>query len=43
MKLNLYNTNHQLILVYATFGMALAMFILGVTFMSIPKDLDEAA
>ena len=43
MKLNLYDTKAGLILVYATFGMALALFILRVTFMSIPKDLDEAA
>lgn len=43
MKLKLYDTKTGLILVYATFGLALALFILRVTFMSIPKDLDEAA
>ncbi|WP_314002685.1 carbohydrate ABC transporter permease [uncultured Paenibacillus sp.] len=43
MKLNLYDTKAGLVLVYASFGMALALFILRVTFMSIPKDLDEAA
>ncbi|HZG84338.1 carbohydrate ABC transporter permease [Paenibacillus sp.] len=43
MKLNLYDTKAGLILVYASFGMALALFILRVTFLSIPKDLDEAA
>lgn len=43
MKLDLYDTKIGLILVYLTFGMALALFILRVTFMSIPKDLDEAA
>ncbi|EXX85292.1 sugar ABC transporter permease [Paenibacillus darwinianus] len=43
MKLNLYDTKTGLVLVYASFGMALALFILRVTFMSIPKDLDEAA
>lgn len=43
MKLDLYDTKAALILVYASFGMALALFILRVSFMSIPKDLDEAA
>lgn len=43
MKLNLYDTKMGLVLVYASFGMALALFILRVTFMAIPKDLDEAA
>jgi raffinose/stachyose/melibiose transport system permease protein len=43
MKMNLYNTKTGLILVYASFGMALALFILRLTFMSIPKDFDEAA
>lgn len=43
MKLNLYDTKAGLVLVYASFGMALALFILRITFMAIPKDLDEAA
>ncbi|WP_372661067.1 carbohydrate ABC transporter permease [Cohnella sp.] len=43
MKLNLYDTKTGLVLVYASFGMALALFILRVTFMAISKDLDEAA
>jgi raffinose/stachyose/melibiose transport system permease protein len=42
-KLGLYNTKTGLILVYISFGMAMALFILRLTFMSIPKDFDEAA
>lgn len=43
MGLNLYDTKAALILVYASFGLALALFILRGSFMVIPKDLDEAA
>jgi raffinose/stachyose/melibiose transport system permease protein len=43
MKLGLYDTKTGLILAYASFGLALALFILRSTFMTIPKDLDEAA
>ncbi|HEU5140097.1 MAG TPA: carbohydrate ABC transporter permease [Bacillales bacterium] len=43
MKLGLYNTKTGLILVYSSFGLALALFVLRGTFMTIPKELDEAA
>lgn len=43
MKLDLYDTKAALILVYASFGMALALFILRLSFIAIPKDLDESA
>lgn len=43
MNMGLYDTKTGLILVYTSFGLALALFILRATFMSIPKDLDEAA
>ncbi len=43
MKLDLYDTKAALILVYASFGMALALFILRLAFIAIPKDLDESA
>ncbi|WP_028609043.1 carbohydrate ABC transporter permease [Paenibacillus harenae] len=43
MKLGLYDTKTGLILVYSSFGLAIALFILRATFMTIPKDLDEAA
>ncbi|TJY42818.1 carbohydrate ABC transporter permease [Cohnella pontilimi] len=42
-KLGLYNTKTGLILVYTSFGMALALFILRLSFASIPRDFDEAA
>jgi raffinose/stachyose/melibiose transport system permease protein len=43
MDLGLYDTKTGLVLVYTSFGLALALFILRATFMTIPKDLDEAA
>lgn len=43
MKLNLYDTKTGLIMVYTTFGMAMALFILRLSFAAIPKDLDESA
>jgi len=43
MDLNLYDTKTALMLVYTSFGLALALFILRATFMTVPKDLDEAA
>ncbi|MOA34593.1 Inner membrane ABC transporter permease protein YcjP [compost metagenome] len=43
MNLDLYDTKAALILVYASFGMALALFILRLSFIAIPKDLDESA
>jgi raffinose/stachyose/melibiose transport system permease protein len=43
MELGLYDTKTGLILVYTSFGLALALFVLRATFMTIPKDLDEAA
>lgn len=43
MDLGLYDTKLGLILVYTSIGMALSLFILRSTFMTIPKDLDEAA
>jgi raffinose/stachyose/melibiose transport system permease protein len=42
-KLDLYDTKTGLILVYTSFGLALSLFILRAAFMTIPKDLDEAA
>lgn len=41
--LDLYDTKAALMLVYISTGMALSVFILRSAFMSIPKDLDEAA
>lgn len=43
MKLNLYDNIWGLTLVYLSMGLAMSMFILKSTFMSIPKSLDEAA
>ncbi|MFV0399167.1 MAG: carbohydrate ABC transporter permease [Oscillospiraceae bacterium] len=43
MNLNLYDTIWGLTLVYTSAGMAMSMFILRSTFMSIPASLDEAA
>lgn len=43
MKLNLYDNIWGLSLVYLSMGLAMSMFILKSTFMSIPKSLDEAA
>ena len=43
MKLNLYDNIWGVALVYLSFGLAMSMFILKSTFMSIPKSLDEAA
>lgn len=43
MKLNLYDTKSALILVYISSGMAMSMFVLKSAFMSIPKELNEAA
>ncbi len=43
MKLNLYDNIWGVALVYISFGLAMSMFILKSTFMSIPKSLDEAA
>ncbi len=42
-KLNLYDTKTALVLVYLAAGMAMSLFILKNTFMSIPKDFSEAA
>ena len=42
-KLDLYDNIWGLSLVYVSAGMAMSMFILKNTFMSIPKSLDEAA
>jgi raffinose/stachyose/melibiose transport system permease protein len=41
--LDLYDTKAALMLVYISMGMALSVFILRSAFMSIPKDLNEAA
>lgn len=41
--LDLYDTKAALMLVYISTGMALSVFILRSAFMSIPKDLNEAA
>lgn len=43
LTLNLYDSLTGLIVVYTSFGMALALFILRATFKTIPKSLDEAA
>lgn len=43
MKLNLYDNIWGVALVYTSMGLAMTMFILKSTFMSIPKTLDEAA
>ncbi len=43
MKLNLYDNIWGLALVYLSSGMAMSIFVLRSTFMSIPKSLDEAA
>ncbi len=43
LDLHLYDTKLALILVYLSFGMAMSMFVLKSTFMTIPKDYDEAA
>lgn len=43
MKLNLYDNIWGVSLVYLSMGLAMSMFILKSTFMSIPKSLDEAA
>lgn len=43
MDLGLYDTKAGLILVYTSIGMALSLFVLRSSFMTIPKDLDEAA
>lgn len=40
---NLYDTKTALVLVYLAAGMAMSLFILKSTFMSIPKDFSEAA
>ncbi len=42
-KLDLYDTKSSLILVYISLGMAMSIFILKASFMSVPKSLDEAA
>ncbi len=42
-KLKLYDTKAALIVVYMSLGMAMSIFILRATFISIPKSLDEAA
>ncbi len=43
MKMNLYDSIWGVTLVYLSGGLAMSMFILKSTFMSIPKSLDEAA
>lgn len=43
MNLNLYDNIWGVALVYLSMGLAMSMFILKSTFMSIPKSLDEAA
>lgn len=43
MKLRLYDNIWGVALVYLSMGLAMSMFILKSTFMSIPKSLDEAA
>lgn len=43
MQLNLYDTKTGLWLVYLSGGIAMSLFVLRATFMSIPKDLNEAA
>lgn len=42
-KLNLYNTLTGLTLVYISCGMAMSLFILRSAFLSVPRELDEAA
>ena len=42
-RLNLYNTLTGLSLVYISCGMAMSLFILRSAFLSVPKELDEAA
>jgi len=41
--LRLYDTRAALMLVYSTMGLAMSMFVLRATFMSLPKELNEAA
>lgn len=43
MNLGLYDTKAGLVLVYTSIGMALSLFVLRSSFMTIPKDLDESA
>lgn len=43
MNLNLYDTKTGLIIVYISAGMAMSLFILKSTFMSIPNEFNEAA
>ena len=40
---NLYDTKTGVTLVYLSSGMAMSMFLLRGTFLSIPKELDESA
>lgn len=42
-KLGLYDTKAGLILIYTGFGMALSLFLMKNFFMSLPKELEEAA
>lgn len=42
-QLGLYNSHGGLILVYTSFGIAISLFILRMAFMTIPKEVDEAA
>ena len=42
-KLGLYDTKAGLILIYTGFGMALSLFLMKNFFMSVPKELEEAA
>lgn len=42
-KMKLYNTLTGLTLVYISCGMAMSLFILRAAFLSVPKELDEAA
>jgi raffinose/stachyose/melibiose transport system permease protein len=42
-RLGLSDTRFGLIFVYISFGMAITMFIMRITFMAIPKSLNEAA
>ncbi|MDP3179463.1 MAG: carbohydrate ABC transporter permease [Spirochaetaceae bacterium] len=43
LKLGLYDTKAALMIVYQSAGLAMSMFILRATFMSLPKELNEAA
>ncbi len=43
LDLNLYDTREGLMLVYISSGMAMSMFVLKAAFMSVPKELNEAA